>query len=209
MLDGLAPFQRLAGTTVHWGRLGRGGTRYLMPDFLGRLQAAFAELWEVSGLGPAEAIVSAGAYVDRPVKPGDRHAIGTAIDICEIHWTGQPPLVASRAPQDARRYLGAEAILRRQVPQILDWWTNADHHSHWHLDDRPDAEGVQLGHRADVLFLQAALVHLYERDIAIDGRMGPLTRSALRDAIGRPADELDQEGWREWLLSVARRGFGG
>jgi hypothetical protein len=179
-----------------------------MPGFLKTLGDAFQELWRVCPWHTAEAIVSAGAYVDRPRKPGDRHATGEAFDLVEIHWKGQEPVIASLALRDSARYLAVEAVLRRHVPQVLDYWYNPDHRSHWHLDDKAGALGIQAWMRSDAVFLQAVLAHVYGYPIVIDGQVGPETNRVLEEVLGKRAELVNQPEWFDWLTAVAEKGFG-
>lgn len=210
-MTALVAFDHLAGVPVHWGYLGRTGSRKLMPAFLATLEQALSALWEACPYGRAEAIVSAGAYVPRPPTPGDRHSTGTAFDLVTIHWPGAPPLLAANALTDSRRYLATEAVLRRHVPQVLDWWQGADHHGHWHLDDRAEAAGWSPQSRSDVSFVQACLTHVLWRPVDIDGVLGPQTQAALRSVLGEllVAQDVDTPaGWAALLDAVARVGWG-
>jgi hypothetical protein len=196
---GLVKFGSLAGVDVHWGTMSKTGTRELMPTFLAELEAAFEEIWRWCPHGQADAIVSAGAFVDRDGGPGDRHAAGAAFDLVSIYWVGRPPLVASFAQKDPHRYLAVEASLRRHCAQVLDYWYNSAHQSHFHIDDREAARGFSTASRADVVFVQAVCKHILSRDVEIDGAWGSRTAAAVGDWMGL--------GWLGWLENVAHLGW--
>jgi hypothetical protein len=197
---GLVRFNSLADVPCHWGRLGALGTRGLVGVFKLQLEAAFDEIWELCPYGRAEGILSLGAFVDRPVTPGDRHSTGTAFDLAGIFWHIHTPVLASHALTDPVRYLAVEASLRRHVAQSLDWWTNSDHHSHWHLDDREEARGFQKKSEADVKFVQAVVTHIFDRPVEIDGKWGPATEAAVQSWNGAPS-------FNDWLKVAAMAGW--
>lgn len=83
-------FQTLGGVPVHYDRRHPGdyGTRgapatfHATSEFEAKLDRCFEQLWELSPFGKAEAITSAGAWVN---KPGF-HGLGRALDLDGIFW---------------------------------------------------------------------------------------------------------------------------
>lgn len=211
----LVNFQRLAGVPVVWSSWGNFGERKLARPFLPVLEAVLADLWAHCPWGPPAEILSGGAYVDRPQLLGDRHAVGTAFDLSGLDWrpTGGPRLRLGQAAKrsQARLLLACEAILRRTLPQVLGPWYDADHVSHWHVDDREDVRGFQPSSRADVQFVQAALTHVHGHGMPIDGAAGPVTWEGIHDVLDdldAPTTILDPAGWDAWLVATALVGFG-
>lgn len=208
-MHSLVTFDRLCGVPVAWGRWGRTGRRKLHVDFHPAVEAALDELFAVCPWGEPREILSGGAYVPREPVPGDRHATGHAFDLSGIDWSPRGPLLhlgsrAKRGAQSRRWLLACEAILRRTIPQVLGPWYDRAHVSHWHLDDRPGALGLQVLSGADVRFLQAALQHVHHRPVAIDSIYGPATDAALAAVL----EQLDDPTWAGALLATARVGYG-
>lgn len=214
--SGLAPFSKIADAPVHWGWVGRPGTRWAHPTWLAKLNETFNDLWVTSGLGPAEVIVSGGAYPGREDSkddPNDRHWQGKAFDLVAIHWKDVEPLRAGLGPRDAGRYIGTESILRIHLPQVLGWfYGDTSHKSHWHCDDKLLVDGFQPTSYADVAFLQAALHYVWGINTgSIDGKFGPRTCAASTkalDQIGQPEVITQIEVWRAFLRATARGGWG-
>lgn len=186
----LVALHRIAGAAVHYARQpvapygSQGLPRTVRLDraFRDTLEAALEDLWRVCRMGRADVVVSGGCYVEK----AGRHGEGVAVDIDAIWWKGRPPLIARNAPKDAARYLGVEAVLRRHIGTVLDYWYNGAHEDHWHCD-AGSAPGWREGSRARVVFMQAALSLVHGQDIGpagIDGILGRSTRAALARALG-------------------------
>src|SRR6185436_7057933 len=75
-------YDRLA-SPHHYGSRGKARNFHCKTDFEPLLDAAFRDVWLYTGLGKAEVITSAGAYVN---KPG-QHGQGRAFDIDGIFWS--------------------------------------------------------------------------------------------------------------------------
>lgn len=203
-------FDSLAGVPVHWGQWGSTGRRKLHRCFHAALESAMRDLWARCPWGAPDAILSGGAWVD---KPG-RHRLGTAFDLSGIRWSGQPVFECrlTAGCRDWKRYLAIESVLRRHLPQVLNWWQpDKRHKDHWHVDDRPVA-GFQSDSHADVSFVQACLFHLWGYgDVEIDGRYGPVTHEAVMRGLSEVAPSLspgDSSSWDVFLRSAALAGFG-
>lgn len=219
-------FRTLAGVPVHYARYADPrfgyGTRgkpyrfYCDDAFRTQLNQCFDELWRVCPLGEGEVITSAGCYVD---KPGS-HRFGRGFDLDAIFWA-DTPFITFHYPQDRALYLGVEAILRKHFGTVLNYEYDAAHQDHFDIDNLAPT-GFFPQHRSRVLFLQMALTYLFDRPVAIDGRIGPQTNTAVREMIVdlgfADADELDTGGavhnrlaavWMDWLDRAAEVGFSG
>jgi hypothetical protein len=180
-------FTELAGVPVHYDRFPEPqfsyGTRgkplkfHCTETFEQKLHACFDELWRVCPLGKAEVIASAGTFVD---KPG-QHGLGRAFDLDCIFWADKA-FITLHFPMDRRFYLAVDAVLRKHFGTVLNFHFNAAHRDHFHVDDGAPT-GFVASHRSRVLFLQMALTFLFDRPVAIDGRIGPETNGATRDVL--------------------------
>jgi hypothetical protein len=214
-------FPTVADVPLHYDRLpGQYGTRgqprpfFMTAAFHSKLEACFAELWDLCPLGQAEVIATAGAWVE---KPG-AHGAGRAFDLDAIFWP-ERTFVTLHYPNDRGVYLAVEAVLRRSFGTVLNHEYNAAHHDHFHVDDLT-AVGFVRQHRSRVLFVQMALRDLFGRPIAVDGRWGPQSAGATaavlhRHGLGEANDpsnaaevaDLLAAAWLPFLLIVARAGF--
>ena len=205
-------FRTLNGVAVHYDRpplapYGSRGVAYdffATTDFEHTLDAFFAELESVCPFGRPEVITSAGAWVNKPLY----HGSGEAFDLDGIHWANKK-FITLDFPDDRRFYLGVESILRKHFPTVLNYYFNAAHRDHLHID-----VGGELGFnrvRSKILFLQSALSHVMETPVSIDGVWGPQTAGALANAlaelnIGGQLESL--ETWRRFLDAMSARAFG-
>jgi len=182
-------------------------------SFLPVLEDALFSLWPLLPHGAPVGILSGGAYVDRPITPGDRHATGTAFDLSGFRWVGiaAPWELVRQWRDDPGGALAVEAHLRRTLPQVLGPWYDRAHRDHWHVDDREDARGFQARSGSDVRFLQASLIHVWGRKPGpVDGKLKLRTKAAVVRAL----DEIEQAGdltdpgvWDAWLAATARGGL--
>jgi hypothetical protein len=200
----LVRFSEIAGVPVHWQRWGNTGSRLIDPGFLACISCALDELWRICPWGKAEAILSHGAFVD---KPG-WHGIGKGFDLTGIRWPNGMEFVCglTNMTDDWNRYLGIEATLRRFIPQVLGWHEKSGRHRHhWHLDARPVA-GFQPRSHVDVTFAQDAMNRIWGEVLAVDGAWGPKSRASESDimyAIGGDGFSNDQD-WDLFLRITAR-----
>ena len=205
-------FTTLNGITVLYDRRpGDYGERGIPLNFYAtreiehKLDACFAELQEVCPLGRPDLILSAGTWVE---KPG-YHGNGEAFDLDAVHWAGKK-FVCDEFPSDSRFYLGVDAVLRKHIPTVLNYYYNSLHHDHLHVD-----MGGEMGFtraRSEVLFLQAALTHVLGIPVGtIDGDWGPNTSGGTERALtelGIAGSINDEAVWMEFLTAVSRRAFG-
>jgi hypothetical protein len=194
MTEQLVKFKKLAGVEMRWRYTkkypygeGRRGTRSIMPSFRDKMVRALVDLWVLSGLGPADRIVSAGAWVPEGTNgrgPDDRHVQGIAIDIDAIHWEGES-LIAHPERTDLGFYMGTEAHFRRYFHTVLGWSYNDDHRGHWHIDDGVALRGYDKNSQMHKRFLQAVLKYVWYKDGnpyyegRIDGDIGTKSLKAI------------------------------
>lgn len=208
----LVRFEEIKGVPIRYARapvscygsLGVARSVRLDREFLTTLEACLEELWSYAPQGRAEAIVSAGCYVE---KPG-MHGAGRAIDIDSIWWETGPPVVTLNYPKDPRRYLAVEAVIRKHFGLVLDYHYNSAHRDHFHIDDSQQVGFFST--RSRVVFVQAALIELWSCTIDLDGRWGKQSIGAAEAVTSLLADKRDIttfEGWMTFLDAVATRGF--
>lgn len=226
MTSGLTAFNELAGAAMRWryeakypyGE-GRPGARKLMPEFLARLTRAFVDLWILSGLGPADRIVSAGAWVPEGTNgrgSKDRHVQGIAIDIDAIHWE-HTSLIAHPNRSDHDFYLGVEAHFRCYFHTVLGWTYNADHRGHWHIDDGRKLRPWTSNSVMHKNFLQAVMKYVWHIDGnpyykgKIDGQWGKKSAAAFSKLSTFLQLEknvaTDLETWAKFLQLTAIQGM--
>ena len=209
-------FTSLAGVPVRYDRapLSQYGTRgvpfrfHSEPDFTARLEAFFDELWRVCPLGRAEVITSAGAYTN---KPG-QHGKGRAFDLDGIFWAGKTFVTLHDGfnARDRTFYFGVECVIRKHFGQVLNYLYNADHRDHFHFDDAVSV-AFRQGSRSTVGFLQGTLRFVHGIPVATDGRWGPNTRDATRQALrslGISGFIDSRDTWLAFLSRSAAKAFG-
>lgn len=178
--------------------------------FKAKLDDCFEEMWSVSGLGKADAVVSAGALVR---KPG-MHGQGAAFDLDAIVWhaTDERPGVDFYAI-DFRNtpvlYCAVGAVLSRYFVHTLHYLYNASHEDHFHVDTT-SAVRFSTRSRARVGFLQATLHFVHGAPLVLDSRWGATTAAAVESTLARleiSGEIFTPAVWREYLLETARIGF--
>lgn len=206
-------FRTLDGVTVHYDRTAAApyGSRGIPYDFYAtreletKLDGCFAELWRICPLGRPEIIISAGAYVG---KPG-YHGSGEAFDLDGIHWANKS-FICLNFPSDRHFYLGVDAILRKHFNTVLNFYFNRDHEDHLHVEFGGQAGFNRV--RNKIFFLQAALTHVLEIPVAIDGAWGDETADGTARALSRlgiGGQIEDAPVWTRFLTAVAQRAFSG
>ena len=202
-------FSSLAGVPVNYARepVARYGTRgrphsfNCTLQFFRKLEACFDELFGVTPLGLGDTITSAGAFVE---KPGF-HGLGRAFDLDAIFWPDRD-FVTLRFPTDQKFYLGVEAVLRKHFGTVLNFLYNSDHHDHLHVDDGSDV-GFVTSSKSRVLFVQAALTHVFAVPVGIDGVYGPETERCVQTALvrlGLRGNISTLAVWLEFLTQITR-----
>jgi len=174
--------------------------------FYNKLEACFNELWRACRHNRPRAIVSAGAYVN---KPG-RHGQGRAFDLDAIFWNGNT-FITNRFNDYPDFYLGVEAILRKHFGIVLAYNYNRAHQDHFHIDDgRNPGFGTARSH---TLFMQGVCYYMLGMRFRgnVDGNYGSGTRGALTEAckeLGVPTPLNAPANWTRFLDAVAQRGIG-
>lgn len=200
-------YARLA-SPHHYGTRGTQQTFHCRTDFESLLDNAFRDLWLYTGMGPAEVITSAGAYVN---KPGE-HGNGRALDIDGIFWPNKTfvTLHAGWQGQDRKFYFGIEAVLRRHFGVVLDYEYNTAHRDHFHIDDSQTL-AFRKSSRARVRSLQGMLNHVWGKNVDEDGVWGEQTSGAVTevlDVAGMPGPITNQEQWLLLMKKTAEEAFG-
>jgi len=205
----LVSFSDLDGVPISYARLpdhpyGTKGkyprTVRLDKTFHDQLLICLEDLWATCPWGKPEVLVSGGCYVEK----AGRHGEGRAIDIDAIWWKDYR-VITHDAKQVPVAYLGIEAVLRKHLGMVLDFWYNHAHEDHWHCDD-----GTPLGWRGSrnqSVFMQAALTHVHGYHVDIDGVVGKETREALALVQGAAYHEDISQTWASFLSLTAASAF--
>lgn len=201
-------FEALAGVPVHYDRPpvadygSRGKPRrfHCLPALSRRLDALFTELFgrAPTRFGPAEVILTAGAYVNRP----GQHGLGKAFDLDGIHWE-QRRFLALEQPRDTLLYLAVQSICHKHFGVVLGYNYNAAHQDHLHIDISRDVRFRPT--KSVTFFLQEALNALFDQALEIDGEYGDNTEAALRAVLTRlDIGSIRQPG--NWIALLDRIG---
>lgn len=208
-LGGLVPvhYDRL-DSPFHYGSRGRPETFFCQTDFETLLDKAFQDVWLYTGLGKAEVITSAGAWVNKPRQ----HGKGRALDIDGIFWANKTfvTLHAGFQGQDRKFYFGIGAVLRAHFGVMLDYEANADHRDHFHVDDSQSL-GFKKSSRSRVRSLQGMLNHVWGKNVDEDGDWGNQTAGAVAEVlatVGLPGPITNQEQWLLLMKKTAEQAFG-
>jgi Uncharacterized protein conserved in bacteria len=94
-----------------------------------------------------------------------------AFDLDALVFDGQPMWIADTFPERPFLYLAIESILRKHVGTVLNFDYNAAHEDHFHFDDGTSV-GFKSHARSHTLFVQHALVKLFNQDIGTAGADG-------------------------------------
>lgn len=205
-------FTELSGTAVHYARApvapyatrGKSYRFYVIESFEQSLVACFKELWKVCPFGQADVLTSAGAYVNK----SGYHGLGRGFDLDAIFWP-ERDFVTLNYPSDPVFYLGVEAILRRHFGTVLNYLYNRAHRDHFHIDNGTSVKFTSSS-TSRVYFLQAALTHVLDIPVLIDGKYGSQTSGATNKAlknIGSTGKLESANTWKALLLSIAETAF--
>jgi hypothetical protein len=226
----IVTFNSIAGATVYYPSNGlKPRTCRLEEKFHAKIEAMFADLWQRSPWGQAQWIGSLGCMV--PSTPGHdsgRHDTGEAFDLATVQWAAtnwarvisatdprcvEPEVPAAGSVEAVARCLAVEAVVRLHFQTALNWWFNAAHRDHWHIDTgRGEPTWEARGNQ--VRFLQAALRYVWGAEgLVIDGQFGPKTERALMVsdwAMKRTSFVALAPGaawWPAFLEETAEKGF--
>jgi hypothetical protein len=211
----LIRFSDIAGAALHYARApvaeygcsGEPRTPRLDREFLEKMEKCLTELGELCPAGMPSIVVSGGCYVEK----AGMHGSGRAMDIDALWWPEEknyPPLITLNYPSDRKRYLAAEAIIRKHCGMVLDYHYNKAHRDHWHIDD---SQSVGFyGTKSRVVFVQSALIDVFSIDVDLNGVWGPVTAEAVKSLTSQldtPDDIKTLDGWLGFLDAVALVGF--
>jgi hypothetical protein len=208
-LGGLVPVHYDRFDPPHnYGTRGRQLTFFCEQDFEVLLDNAFREVWLFTGLGRAEVITSAGAFVNKPRA----HGRGRAFDLDGIFWSTKTFVTqpAGFAGGDRKFYFGIEAVLRRHFGVVLDYLFNSDHRDHFHVDDS-NSLAFSTTSRSKVGSLQGMLNHVWGKNVDEDGGWGNQTEGAVNEVLvvaDIPGPITNQEQWLLFLKKTAEKAFG-
>ena len=202
------------GTAVLGYEISRGPTTMRADAaFLRRLEAWAADWSDLSGLGRIQSVWSYGAYVDRCAS---FHQVGRAFDFAEVVHDGGS--VSCRFDKwqpgtdgQLRDYWRLAASLHLHFAYTLTYLYNVGHHNHIHVDNSISGDSLSTfseDSQAQVHLVQAALRHVFGRDVETTGGYDEQTRSPLREVqrelgISRPL--ADTDGWHSFLRATASR----
>lgn len=192
----------------HYGSRGKPAKFHCTPGFEAMLDEAFRDVWRLTGLGKAEVITSAGAYVNKPGAHGQGHAL----DIDGIFWSDKKfvTLHAGFQSQDREFYFGVESILRLHFGIVLDYEFNIDHRDHFHVDDTASL-AFNKSASAKVGFLQGMMNNVWGKDVDEDLIWGPQTAGAVSEvleAAGLPGPVTNEKQWLQLMMKTAQKVFG-
>lgn len=199
---GAVPVNYARNPVAPYGTLGRQHNFRCTNTFYSKLETCFAELWRVCPYGQPQAVVSAGAYVNK----SGYHGMGRAFDLDAIFWPGRT-FVTNRFDDYPNFYLGVEAILRKHFGTVLAYNYNHAHRDHFHIDD-----GTSVGFRTTrsiTLFVQGVCFYILGKRFRgnVDGDYGTATRAVLEEACNElhvPTPLTAQTNWNKFLDAVAR-----
>lgn len=211
----LETFSHLAGVPVHYDRYAKDsgfgyGTRgkphlaKATPEMIRTLENCFIDIFSLSPFGPAEVIITAGAYVD---KPG-QHGLGQAFDLDGIFWSKER-FIALEYPVRPHIYLAVESVIRQHFGTVLNYNYNPAHQDHFHLDIGTPV-GFQEDSKSRVEYLQASLLHIHRYHVEINGVWGAATDKVTSEALrglGITGSIKTKEVWLEYLRITTILGF--
>lgn len=94
--------------------------------------------------------------------------------------------------------------MRKHFGTVLNYLYNADHHDHLHVDDGSEV-GFVRSSTSRVFFVQAALTHVLDVPVGVDGVYGPETDRGIRTAFARLglSGDINTRGvWLEFLTRI-------
>lgn len=188
----------------NYGVTGTATRPYIDSDFQPVADRAFHELFDwLAGIGAGTVSAILFGGIGRTGSGPSLHHQNRAFDLDGLTFREHRNWVADTFPDRPHFYLAVEATLRSHVGTVLTYGYNADHRDHLHFDDGR-AVGFRRDAKSHTLFLQNAIVYLFDIPLGIDGMYGPETRQAER----RVRDELglgslsDKANWLEFLAAA-------
>lgn len=207
-MQAFVEFTHLTGVPVHYARppvaaygsLGEPRRFRCAAETAEALENLFRDIFTCApkAFGPPVAILSAGAFVD---KPGE-HGRGRAFDLDGIHWRNRV-FLATEQRGDRLLYLMIQALCLRHFGVVLGFNYNPAHEDHLHMDQGRPVRFRET--RSATYFHQEVLNTLFDGALDVDGEYGPLTNAALiraRKSMGlTPLGR--RESYRSFLMKIA------
>jgi len=151
------------------------------------------------------------------------HGAGEAMDLAYVQWkdpAGGISVACRPAAKDhahtsltvRRRYWAVDAMCRTRFRYVLDGNYDGKHQDHLHTDWQDAPPRHLTDSRSDNVFLQALCNDLMGAQLAVDGRWGPATAGALREAMrllkvsGDPHDG-ESSTWKTFCERAAAHGL--
>lgn len=182
--------QTLGGVPILFDRqppsnYGKTGFRYrprIDAAFAATADKVFLEMFQclaAAGAGDVTAILTGG--IARAGTGPSYHHNNRAMDLDALVYSSGKVWVANTFPARPFEYLIIEGHLRKAFGTVLTFDYNPAHQNHIHFDNG-DSVGFRHHSKSRTLFVQNALVYLYDLPISIDGVYGPETQGAERTA---------------------------
>lgn len=182
--------QTLGGVPILYDRqpatnYGKSGFRYrprIDEDFAATADGVFSDMFRslaCAGVGDVTAILT-GGIARAGTGPGYHHN-NRAMDLDALVYSSGNIWVANTFPARPFEYLIIEGHLRKAFGTVLTYDYNPAHQDHIHFDNG-DSVGFRRHSKSRTLFVQNALLYLFDLPISIDGVYGPETQGAERTA---------------------------
>lgn len=164
---------------------GQKGFRYrprIDPGFAEAADRAFLNIFQSlasAGMGEVTAILTGG--ITRTGTGVSYHHRSRAMDLDGLVYASGRVWVANSFAANPFEYLIIEGHLRQVFGTVLTYDYNPEQQDHIHFDNG-DSVGFRRHSKTRTLFVQNALVFLFDLPIRIDGVYGPETQGAERIA---------------------------
>ncbi len=166
-----------------YGTIGRPISFYVEENFNEKLVECFKDLFDACPLGKPNVITCGGIYNPEHHNPRSTHRHGTGFDFDAAFWDNFT-LITKRFHHYKELYLGMECFIRIHFGIVLNYFFNALHEDHWHFDASVTVD-FRTNYRSSILHLQLVLLHIYEKQVQVDGIWGPQTQRATQDVLDR------------------------
>lgn len=189
----------------HYGKTGVPFNPFMNTEFAKQSDLCFAELVELleTGLNRKVTKILSGG-VSRAGSGTSLHHKNRAFDLDALLFDDGSNWVATSFPKRPHIYLAIEAVLRRHFGTVLSFDYNKAHEDHFHFDNGT-ALGFKRHAKSHVIFIQNALVFVYQLKVGRDGVWGGETDGALDILLGRLGigGISDKANFSRFLLAVA------
>ncbi|MBD9371674.1 extensin family protein [Rhizobium sp. ARZ01] len=173
-------------------------------NFLDQCTACFAEMQQVLAKHGFEITQIWSGGVGREGAGVSYHHRNRAFDLDALIFKDGSRWLADTFPARPFIYLAIEAVLRLHFGTVLNHDYNQAHRDHLHFDNGT-APRFKRDARSHTLFVQHALVKLFNQSVGADGVFGPETEQALnrvRRTLGIGSFS-DKSNWFAFLQEVA------